>query len=447
MPGLIKSGRVYHSYAERERAEKRKNGDDPIKKGFTPDVDKQVKRKKVEQPAITKLFPQRLDNEDEAELEQYEDAKQLEFSKLMGDPEKNDADIKQTRPGNKGLGKGYGKRKKGDDSDDIQNITGLKRPRSGGVNYRPTAEVDMLDGKANKQGSGNKQGENKGRQTSQADRMSDVGLETYSNVKPFVELLEKLAEEECDPENHIFPTMKPKCADYLWSAQGARGAGKTSTWKGVFPRFSYFYPYVYCHAQTKFANQFGEYMPNNAIFKGFSEAVHWKLLQIQEQKCAINLRLYDYWSEHEDPYSLYMIPNPYIYMLWDDTVAGRNIHDSPVLDEIAYYGRHYRMAGWINTQHGHALNPGFRANTDVPIGFRQGQKNQRETFREEYFGWLPKKADFDALYDKFTQKRAFIAFDRRNMEDSFTECVYSGIPDPSVKPIRVGCYQYWDEME
>jgi hypothetical protein len=259
-------------------------------------------------------------------------------------------------------------------------------------------------------------------------------------------LLDELGEMKADEKDHVFPMPKLKCQDYLWSCQGKRRTGKTTTWKGVFPRYAHGYPYVYFFAQTRFASQFADYAPEQAIHKGFSEGVLWKLLQIQEDKIKYNLRQYEYWSQYEDPNMLANIPNPYIYMLWDDTIGGRLVHDSEILNDIAYFGRHYRTSGWINTQHGHAIHPGFRANTDVAIGFQQAQWNQRETYRREYLSFLENKGVFDNLYDEFTKDRQFIAIDLASIEKEWDERMFIGCPDPDVRPLKVGCQEYWTEF-
>ena len=119
------------------------------------------------------------------------------------------------------------------------------------------------------------------------------------------------------------------------------------------------YPFVYIFAQTRFTNAFGEYVPENAIFKGYNDGVINEILQVQEEKIRYNQRLFDRYSEYEDESALEMIPNPYIHILFDDTAADSQVHYSEVLKEIAFYGRHYMCSVWINTQHGHALSPGM----------------------------------------------------------------------------------------
>lgn len=386
-----------------------------IKPGHTPQVDDIVKLKKVDKDAIAPQLPhvERIHRPDV--VKQYQGVEKWI---------KNASKLEAPSFRNKRYGTGYPSGGKDRDEDDIQHA-----PPPTKKHKRTRTEQAMIQQKL------------KGMD----DPVTGLIAETFT-PHPFHELLDELGEMKADPKDHVFPMPKLKCQDYLWSCQGKRRTGKTTTWKGVYPRYAHGYPYVYFFAQTRFGGQFFDYGPSQAIHKGFSEGVLWKLLQIQEQKITYNLRQYDYWSQYEDPTMLANIPNPYIYMLWDDTIGGRLVHDSEILNDVAYFGRHYRTAGWINTQHGHAIHPGFRANTDVALGFQQAQWNQRETYRREYLSFLENKRQFDQLYDEYTKKRQFIAIDLASIEKEWNERIFIGCPDPDVKPIKVGCQEYWTEF-
>lgn len=155
----------------------------------------------------------------------------------------------------------------------------------------------------------------------------------------------------------IFPFHVLVCCDYLWLAMGKRRTGKTTLWKTVIPQISPMYPFVYVFAGTKFNSAFKAYVPDKVVFKGFREGVVTEIMAKQEEKIELNLRLFDRFNEYEDPEALQMLPNPYIHCVFDDCVADKQCHSSEILDELAFYGRHYRCSTWINTQHGHALNP------------------------------------------------------------------------------------------
>lgn len=388
-----------------------------IRKGYEGKRDPIVKIKTAERPALAPYYPQVDPVLRPDIIKQYQGiGLNQEHSKLQAPSLKN-----------KRYGKGYPAGGKDRDEDDIQDAP---PPTARRKRTRAEAKATPAEDSEHAQ-----------------PIVPDELINRYKNsVRPFHVLLDELGEMEADEKDHVFPMPKLKCQDYLWSCQGKRRTGKTTTWKGVFPRYAHGYPYVYFFAQTRFASQFADYAPPQAIHKGFSEGVLWKLLSIQEEKIKYNLRQYEYWSQYEDPNMLANIPNPYIYMLWDDTIGGRLVHDSEVLNDIAYFGRHYRTAGWINTQHGHAIHPGFRANTDIAIGFQQAQWNQRETYRREYLSFLENKRTFDNLYDEFTADRQFIAIDLASIEKKWEERMFIGCPDRDVRPLKVGCQEYWTEF-
>jgi len=403
--------------------------DHVIKPGWNADVDPEVKRGKKQDSALAPLYPQAEKHVYHDEVEQYADIfkDNLKFTKCESKS--------KTPSGRKRfLGKEYGQDSKSEDEDDIQHMVQKKKKQDDVNPYLKNTKGKQIwtNSTINSFRSGR--------------GTEDQVYEIISSIQPFHSLLDDLGQMEDKPEDHVFPMPKLKCQDYLWTCQGKRRTGKTTTWKNVFPRFAHMYPYVYFFAQTRFANQFHGWAPYEAIHKGFSEGVLWKLLEVQEMKIEKNQRLYDYWSQYEDESLLVNIPNPYIYMLWDDTIGGRLVHDSEILNDVAYFGRHYRTSGWINTQHGHAIHPGFRANTDVAIGFQQAQWNQRETFRREYLSFMQKKSTFDTVYEEYTRNRQFIAVDLASIEKEWSERLYVGTPDPKVHDMKLGCSQYWQEL-
>lgn len=187
--------------------------------------------------------------------------------------------------------------------------------------------------------------------------------------RPFEELISEITEWEIKSDPAAFkrfPFHTQKSCDYQWLCLGKRRTGKTTLWRNVIPHIYKMYPIVYIFAQTSFTGAFHSYVPEDAIFGGYSEGALWNLLKAQEEKIKINLRLYDKFAEFEDTTALQNIPNPYVHINFDDTVAQKGVHDSEALNEFAYYGRHYCFSTWINSQHGHALNPGFLPSPSPP---------------------------------------------------------------------------------
>ena len=80
------------------------------------------------------------------------------------------------------------------------------------------------------------------------------------------------------------------------------------------------------------------------------------------------------------------------------------------------------------------------------MGYRQFQKNQRETVHEEYFSAMPKK-EFMPFFDAQTAGRRFVAQHNADIESGFAETVYCGKADPGVAPIKLGSAFWWKMME
>lgn len=137
------------------------------------------------------------------------------------------------------------------------------------------------------------------------------------------------------------------------------------------------------------------------------------------------------------------MPNPYIHTVFDDCTADPHLHNSPTLNELAMYGRHYRNSPFINSQHGHALHPAFRANADVAMTYKQVQKNNRETIRDEWLHGFKRAGIFDTWLDTNTQERHFIAIHGADIVNPWEKTIYKGTCDPDVESGKLGCEQYW----
>lgn len=51
--------------------------------------------------------------------------------------------------------------------------------------------------------------------------------------------------------------------------------------------------FVYVFAGTRFNSAFSDYVPDKVVFKGFQEGVVTEIMNKQEEKVELNLRLFD----------------------------------------------------------------------------------------------------------------------------------------------------------
>lgn len=80
------------------------------------------------------------------------------------------------------------------------------------------------------------------------------------------------------------------------------------------------------------------------------------------------------------------------------------------------------------------------------MGFRQFQKNQRETVHEEYFSSMNKK-DFMPFFDAQTAGRRFLAQHAGDVDSKFESTIFVGKSDPAVPSVKLGSAYFWKLMD
>lgn len=333
--------------------------DDVIKKDWLPKPDDEFGRKEKESRAVAPEHPQRKRGLEDDEVLQYEDTKEI----IKKDPDWSKEAEQDDKPSAKKrkLGPGYKQQDKDDDDDDIQKLLAAA-PRK---NKRSRAEAGLPESTT---GAKRKPGALSYQNTRDAEAI-DFYL---ASKRPFSILAEECA-KETQSEYHdkpYYPLPRITASDYIWVVQGARGTGKTTLFKNVYPKYlASQYPYGYIYAQTTHTGQFDDWFAPKSIVHGFQPGHLWKVIEIQKKKMKVNRRLVEHYLQFEDPMMLFNVPNPYTFVLFDDTIGGRLVHDSEIINDIGYFGRHFCLGMWVNTQHGHAIHPGFRANADIAGNF------------------------------------------------------------------------------
>lgn len=61
--------------------------------------------------------------------------------------------------------------------------------------------------------------------------------------------------------------------------------------------------------------------------------------------------------------------------------------------------------------------------------------------------FFPRKGLFDAYLDTYTADRNFIAVHLATIQQPWSERLFTGQSDPEVEPLKLGCREYWREME
>lgn len=346
--------------------------------------------------------------------------------------------------------KKWPKLREDEDEDDVQALTHMKN--------------NKFDNKVKKEQGARAEGMKPGKTKYQCDidlnafmdssAAVDPILQKYlMSIQPWETLVEKLLAPTVDESILFWPFKRFTCADYTVMNNGRRRAGKTTLTKNMVRKTAPMYPRIYMFSKTKHNGSWNPWLPVNAIHDRYSDGSINEMIKEQRRMTARNIRAIEKWKETEEygegPDDLDIVPvlNPYTQIIMDDCID-QHMHYSQTIAEIGYYSRHDALSLWINTQFGHAVNTGLRGNTDLAIGFAQIQKNQRETFRDEYMGFAGKKSHFDTLYDGLTQDRHFVALHLANssVENRF-DILYHGTPDPKdTEPIKLCTRDFWDRL-
>lgn len=338
---------------------------------------------------------------------------------------------------------------KDEDEDDIQALTHMKG------NMKKDPSHKRLRDQYEQQETTKQKGKKAKRELGDSQRAStgsrfdaEYVQKIMEHIKDWEQLKEEMVELETDETIRYWPYPRYKMADYVIIKNGKRRAGKTTLSKNIMRKTYGMYPEEYIFTRTKDTAQWNEWYPQNAQFPGYSDGVIWELQNQQKDKVKRNIRAIEHWREYEDPDAQQYIRNPYVRLLMDDCIDN-NMHYSETIASIGYYGRHDAFMVDINTQFGHAVNTGLRGNCDLAFGFQQVQKNQRDTFRDEYWGFAGTKGTFDTLFDQLTEDMHFVALhNAMAAKTNKMDIVYHGSPDPKdCDPVMLGSQEFWDDLQ
>jgi hypothetical protein len=94
---------------------------------------------------------------------------------------------------------------------------------------------------------------------------------------------------------------------------------------------------------------------------------------------------------------------PYHILIFDDCGGLRGFTKSPVMEELASNGRHYKMTIFITVQYPLQVPPEIRGNCDWVFALKDINPKNRKLLTEHYFGQLEK--DFDRVFNTVTENR------------------------------------------
>jgi hypothetical protein len=230
--------------------------------------------------------------------------------------------------------------------------------------------------------------------------------------------------DEGTPKYEMWPFGHYRIADFTMGSYGKRRTGKTTLLKDVVSQIKDQFRDTYIFTNTHFNGEWEGWINEKHIMHGFNEGALNQIFENQKKIVANNRKLYKQFSEEGEHYLSELLVLPYILIIFDDVVSDERFHDSSVLNNIAFNGRHLGIFCWVNAQDPYKVAPSFRGNFDIAFTFKQRQDRCKDCIRGEYLDFFIKR-DARTFIDKQTKDKHFIAIDT-TQDDDPEECVYVG---------------------
>ncbi len=257
-----------------------------------------------------------------------------------------------------------------------------------------------------------------GERSSQLSKLSDtVRIESWvrTNVKP-------VPKGKFDPFKQLLP-------DDFVIHNGNRRTGKS--WLDRYWIFAmrHWFRCGEVFSGTAFNGYWQKYFPKRKVFQGFHPGVLKLILQEQAE-------VIEKWQRFPEEI------NPYRILIFDDVAM--EITHARLIEELATYGRHYKLSVHILTQHPQRLSPAMRSNADVVTVFPLHNHAALNCLHEDYLAMLDDDTAMELLtaYSIKTPKssQALVIVNRET--GPITERVFTAsVPDPG--RFIVGCKEYW----
>lgn len=214
----------------------------------------------------------------------------------------------------------------------------------------------------------------------------------------------------------MWPFAHYRIADFTIGVYGKRRTGKTTLAKDIVSQIKDQFRDVYLFTKTWFNGEWEGWIHPKRIIKGFNEGALQKIFENQEKIVSHNRQMFRQFKDEGAEFLSEVMINPYILIIFDDIVSDERFHDSDVLNNIAFQGRHLGIFAWVNAQDPYKVAPCFRGNFDIAFTFKQRQERSKECIRGEYLDFLIKK-DSRLFLDRSTRDHNFIAIDTTQDED------------------------------
>lgn len=239
--------------------------------------------------------------------------------------------------------------------------------------------------------------------------------------------------------------IKPDCTVAI---EGKRRSGKTNLIRNMLKAARRYYPEVYIFTGTKMSQEYKGLVPDVHIHDNFETRAPgtegWPggmdvflMLWYRQKQRVEALRRSKCNNE-----------NISILVIIEDLVANeqsnRGFHDIPLLNRIAFNGRHAFMGIWVTSQNIKAIPPAIKENTDVIAILTATSRRTKETVRESFVDSLHNDQEFDEVFQPLKEIPWAVMFiDRKNARREPLDCLYLGVPQEIEKDFVMGAKYFW----
>lgn len=234
------------------------------------------------------------------------------------------------------------------------------------------------------------------------------------------EALQKVKQIELEPFDHDKVSL-----DSMVIVVGKRRYGKTVWAEWLLSHMNEFFPrggFVFTNTKHNYFWQ--KHFPENRVYGGVYPELIAQILA--DQKALYQSILLG--AEVDI--------SPFICIVLDDVITSKEIRFSPLIQELAWAGRHYFIFCIICTQDIKGLPPGFRGNADLIAVTYQTQERTMETLQADFADMFDNKYMFSNMIKKFTPDHGMLIIDQTTAKFDMNEIFYTDkADDPTTETV------------
>ena len=211
---------------------------------------------------------------------------------------------------------------------------------------------------------------------------------------------------------------------------GKRGSGKSTLMKDVlFNLHKRGVPRVVIFSATEEANSFySSFVPPLFVYKGL-DVKHLERIVEDQKKLTMRIKCGELPPETDIS----------LVLLLDDVAYEKKTLNSPIMKELFYNGRHYRIILILSLQYLIDLSVGLRSNVDIGFFLKDNTKRNIEKVYDCFAGMVNTFSNFLNIYSACTNNFEAMAIDATSNQCEIEKNLFFYKADPNLE------YRFGDE--